>query len=79
MNFIYETTKKMAPTIVGLKEAVNNPIIKLTLTTNSSQVLKLLYPIKVDYITKLLKKHMTDILLHHIWQRFLNKYISKIF
>ena len=36
MNFIYETTKKMAPTIVGLKEAVNNLIIKLTLTTNSS-------------------------------------------
>ena len=79
MNFIYEIIKKMAPTIVGLKEEVNNLITIVTLIINSSWVLKLLSQIKVDCIIKLLKKHMTDMLLHHIWKNFLNKYISMIF
>lgn len=79
MSFIYEITKKMAPTIVGLREVVNNLITKLTLIINSNKVLKLLSPIKVDCIIKLLKKHMIDMLLHHIWEIFLNKYIILIF
>ena len=66
MSFICEITKKMVLITVGLKEEVNNLIMKLIVIINSKLELKLLFQIKVDYIIKSLEKLIICILLQII-------------